>query len=199
MTTKTAEKRLKRIRRTCPAKVQERMSRATRENMYLTERPSVDYESLKCEFTLLGSTGNVYDITFGRLPQCTCPDYRKGNTTCKHILFVTTQIMGISPSDHMSYQMAYIGDELEEMYDKMEDKGNGKAFMAKKAVRKEYNTMNNDSLESKMAKMRLSCSSRTPNDSDYANLGKLQGQRSERDTSTYNAYHWEKYPYRRYN
>mmetsp|Transcript_14254 Transcript_14254/g.34612 ORF Transcript_14254/g.34612 Transcript_14254/m.34612 type:complete len:197 (+) Transcript_14254:55-645(+) len=195
MPTKT-EKRLKRIRHKCPAKVQERMVRATREKMKLAERPSVDWESLKCEFALLGSTGNVYNITFGRVPHCNCPDFHKGNTTCKHILFVTTQIMGYSPSDNMSYQAAYIGDELEEMYEQMEEKGNGKANMANKAVRKEYKTMD-DSLETKMSKMRLN--SRAPDDSDYVNLGKLQGQPSQRDTSTYRPYHWEKSPYRRYD
>lgn len=194
------EKRSKRIRNTCPTKVQERMRRATREKMYLLERPSVDWESLKCEFTLLGSTGNVYTTTFGRVPHCTCPDYAKGNTTCKHILFLTTQVMGISPTDKMSYQMAYIGDELEEMYEQMEEKGNGKAFLAKKVVRKEYKHTDdsNDYLASKMSKMALT-HSRVPSDSDYVNLGKLQGQRSERDTSTYRPYHWEKYPYYRYH
>jgi hypothetical protein len=70
----------------------------------------------------------------------------------------------------MPYQMASIGDELEDMYEKIEEKGNGKASLAKKAVRKEFNTMNNDSslLESKMSKMRLG--SRAPNDSDYVSL-----------------------------
>lgn len=193
------EKRLRRIRNSCPAKVQERMCRATGEKMHLMGRPAyiLDDESLKCEFTLMGSTGNIYDITFGRVPKCTCPDYRKGNTTCKHILFVTTQIMGYSPSDKMSYQMAYIGTELEQMYEQMEEKGNGKAFFAKKAVRKEYKTMD-DSLEKKMSKMSLK-SRKKPDDSDYVNLGPLQGQRSERDTSTYRPFHWEKPPYIRYN
>ena len=30
------------------------------------------------EFAVLGATGNVYDVTIGRFPRCTCPDYAKG-------------------------------------------------------------------------------------------------------------------------
>ena len=36
---------------------------------------------------LAGSTGNVYEVTIGRQPSCTCPDNQKGNQ-CKHIVYV---------------------------------------------------------------------------------------------------------------
>jgi len=188
------EKRLKRIRNVCPQKVKERLRRTC--DMYLVEYPVVDWDELKCEFIVLGSTGNVYNTTFGRVPHCTCPDYAKGNTTCKHILFLTTQIMGIDPNDKLAYQAAYIGEELEEMYNQMEDEGIDKALVANKSVRSAYSNSVDD-LGAQMSNMRL-ITTRPPEDEDYVNYGQLQGQRTTRDRSTYRPYHWEKPPYIRY-
>lgn len=42
-------------------------------------------------FTVLGSTGNVYDVRIDRLPTCTCPDFVKGNLW-KHIIFVVVKV-----------------------------------------------------------------------------------------------------------
>lgn len=36
---------------------------------------------------IAGTTGNIYTITIGKEPSCTCPDARKGNQ-CKHIVYV---------------------------------------------------------------------------------------------------------------
>ena len=36
---------------------------------------------------MAGTTGNIYTITISQIPQCTCPDNRKGNQ-CKHIVYV---------------------------------------------------------------------------------------------------------------
>lgn len=52
-------------------------------------------------FSVLGSTGNVYvmfaakacahcpqTVSMGTRPSCDCPDNLKGNSPCKHILFI---------------------------------------------------------------------------------------------------------------
>jgi hypothetical protein len=37
-------------------------------------------------FDIVGSTGNIYKTTVGKVPTCNCPDARKGNQ-CKHICY----------------------------------------------------------------------------------------------------------------
>ncbi|EIN06971.1 hypothetical protein PUNSTDRAFT_135671 [Punctularia strigosozonata HHB-11173 SS5] len=44
-------------------------------------------EQLREEFSVLGSTGNVYTVVIDKEPSCNCPDAQKGHT-CKHVLFV---------------------------------------------------------------------------------------------------------------
>lgn len=39
------------------------------------------------DFTIAGTTGNVYDVQIGRVPKCSCPHARYGNQ-CKHIIHV---------------------------------------------------------------------------------------------------------------
>jgi len=43
---------------------------------------------------MAGTTGNIYSITIGKLPGCTCPDAQKGNQ-CKHIVYVSSQVTTI--------------------------------------------------------------------------------------------------------
>ena len=191
------EKRLKRIRNKCPQKAQERMTRAIREDYKLVNRPIVDKQALTCKLVLLGSTGNSYKVNFGRNPTCTCPDHAKGNTTCKHILFVTTQIMGINPGHKLAYQAAYLGHELKGMYANVEKPGVWNRFKADQSVRRDY-SKTGQSLEARMAQVRNS-STTPPRDEHYVNYGKLQGLSAERDRSTYRPFHWEERPqYRRY-
>lgn len=40
---------------------------------------------LQEEFSVLGSTGNVYNVVVDHKPRCDCPDAMKGNH-CKHIV-----------------------------------------------------------------------------------------------------------------
>lgn len=41
------------------------------------------------EFDIVGTTGNIYKTTIGKVPFCNCPDGRKGNQ-CKHICYGTS-------------------------------------------------------------------------------------------------------------
>lgn len=38
------------------------------------------------QFAVVGSTGNLYETTIGKVPSCSCPDSKKGNQ-CKHIIY----------------------------------------------------------------------------------------------------------------
>jgi hypothetical protein len=67
------------------------------------------------EFTVLGSTGNVYTVTVRREPHCTCPDHAKGNL-CKHIIFVMLRVLGISADSNLWYQAALLQRELASIF-----------------------------------------------------------------------------------
>ena len=47
------------------------------------------------ELDVAGTTGNVYKVTVGKVPSCSCPDSSKGNQ-CKHIFYGTTSFLPIS-------------------------------------------------------------------------------------------------------
>ena len=113
------EKRLKRHRSSCPQAIQQRIDRAKTQRMFLVRKGAIQKESLSCEFVVLGSTGNIYNVTIQRLANCTCPDHAKGNL-CKHILFVLLKVMAINPNSSLIYQAAWIESELEEMFQQME-------------------------------------------------------------------------------
>ena len=44
------------------------------------------------EFDVAGTTGNLYKVTVGKVPFCSCPDSLKGNQ-CKHIFYGTSFIL----------------------------------------------------------------------------------------------------------
>jgi hypothetical protein len=58
---------------------------------------------------MAGSTGNIYHITVGRIPSCTCPDSMKGNQ-CKHIIYVLHNVL--KAPEHLRYQLAFLSSEL---------------------------------------------------------------------------------------
>lgn len=41
---------------------------------------------LEMKFDMVGTTGNIYKTTIGKIPECDCPDARKGHQ-CKHICY----------------------------------------------------------------------------------------------------------------
>lgn len=40
------------------------------------------------DFDIVGTTGNIYKVTVGKVPFCSCPDSQKGNQ-CKHVCYGT--------------------------------------------------------------------------------------------------------------
>eukprot|EP00986_Skeletonema_menzelii_P016083 scaffold13605_cov145-Skeletonema_menzelii.AAC.13 len=119
-TTKKApqEKRLKRFRSYPTTKIQERIDRALQQRLFLIESstpsscPQHGGPSIK--FSVLGSTGNVYEVTISKVPYCSCPDAAKGNL-CKHLLFVMLKVVGLPANHHLVYQSAYLTEELDQI------------------------------------------------------------------------------------
>lgn len=56
--------------------------------MFVVDRTRVGTDEIPGEkVDIVGTTGNIYTITIGKAPSCSCPDARKGNQ-CKHIIYV---------------------------------------------------------------------------------------------------------------
>ncbi|KAJ3851599.1 hypothetical protein EV368DRAFT_42771 [Lentinula lateritia] len=110
------EKRLARFRSTCPNDISVRLDRylAQAQRIYLIER-NREGNALKEEFTIQGSTGNVYTVTIDNVPHCNCPDHQKGHH-CKHLLFILVKVLQIPQSSNYWYQKALLSDELTEIF-----------------------------------------------------------------------------------
>ena len=141
----STEKRAKRYRATCPQSLRERLQRARTQRLYLVKQSDIPETvedpssggagSSKVEFTVLGSTGNVYTVTLAHVPSCNCPDHQKRQDLCKHILFTTLKVIGLDISDPLSYQKAYLSSELEVLFEKLRTRRVGGAVLANAKVR----------------------------------------------------------------
>jgi Ring finger domain/SWIM zinc finger len=136
------EERLRSFRSNPTHAIQDRIQRAQEQTMFLISKDDDEPDrELKWTFVVLGSTGNVYDVTIQRVPHCTCPDHAKGNL-CKHILFVLLKVMRVPSTSPLIYQQAWIRSELEEMMEGMRIRFQQvSGVMANAAVQKSYKTM----------------------------------------------------------
>ena len=74
--------------------INQRKFRGKTQKLYYIDRDFVSDDTQN--FSIMGSTGNVYIVTISTKPTCTCPDYVTRNKRCKHIFFVLLRIMKIS-------------------------------------------------------------------------------------------------------
>ncbi|KZT02390.1 uncharacterized protein LAESUDRAFT_762954 [Laetiporus sulphureus 93-53] len=108
------EKRGAMFRKKCLKSILERFDRVMRQRFYMVDRRRNDDE-LKEEFSVLGSTGNVYTVTIDRKPSCDCPDAKKGNH-CKHIIFIFLKVLQVTPQSGFWYQKALLTSELQHIF-----------------------------------------------------------------------------------
>lgn len=129
------EKRLKRYREKPTTAICQRIDRARTQRLYLVQRSEVN--DLACDFVVLGSTGNVYDVRVSKIPKCSCPDHARGNL-CKHILFIMLKVIGLDPGSPLVYQAAYLDEELGELFALMLSRRVGGSIMANEEVKATY-------------------------------------------------------------
>lgn len=67
------------------------------------------------DIDIVGSTGNIYKVTIGQLPSCTCPDHQKGNE-CKHKVYALHTVL--KAPERLVYQRAFLSSELREIFDR---------------------------------------------------------------------------------
>ncbi|KAI0362357.1 hypothetical protein OH77DRAFT_1515614 [Trametes cingulata] len=108
------EKRGAIFKKACPQNIIERVHRVERQRFFMIERKREGNE-LREEFSVLGSTGNVYTVTIDKKPSCTCPDAMKGNH-CKHILFIFLKVLQVTQKSGYWYQKALLTSELEDIF-----------------------------------------------------------------------------------
>lgn len=109
------EKRAARFR-TGTDKDRDRIDRALSQRLYLLRQDDTSTDgSLSKKFSVLGSTGNVYEVKISRVPSCTCPDFLRGHV-CKHIIFVIARVLRVSSSSPLLIQRALLQSELATMF-----------------------------------------------------------------------------------
>ncbi|KAG2389322.1 hypothetical protein C9374_013882 [Naegleria lovaniensis] len=108
------EKRSARFVPQCSSKILDRINRALKQRLFLIDRK--DRNGNRSEkFIVLGSTGNVYEVSICEKPTCNCPDFKRGNL-CKHILFVYLRVLRVSATSYIIYQKALLSAELESVF-----------------------------------------------------------------------------------
>ncbi|KAL4889669.1 hypothetical protein BDV59DRAFT_104435 [Aspergillus ambiguus] len=111
----TPERRERRFRSHPPKSFLERLHRARTQRMYVVGHTVTDAEGIpKITFDIVGTTGNIYKTTIGKVPVCDCPDGLKGNQ-CKHICYVLVNVL--KAPEHLQYQLAFLSSELREFLD----------------------------------------------------------------------------------
>ncbi len=65
-------------------------------------------------FAIMGTTGNVYDVTIDKTPSCTCPDHVSRKSRCKHILFVLARILSVDDPMKKNFSC----DDLKNIFNK---------------------------------------------------------------------------------
>jgi hypothetical protein len=107
----------------------------------------IDETKLLCrKFTILGSTGNVYDVLIHRFPSCNCPDFGRSHL-CKHILFVLLKVLHVPIESNLLYQRALLQSELKEIFCGLQTNDLGRV-LAKQEVIKAYHNKSSGKTES---------------------------------------------------
>jgi hypothetical protein len=74
-------------------------TKTTRKNRALTQKLYLVNNNENGNFAIMGSTGNVYNVSTNKLLTCTCPDYMTRKKRCKHIYFVLMRIFSVKNPD----------------------------------------------------------------------------------------------------
>lgn len=88
-----------------------RKIRGSTQNIFLIETIIDDIKEER-KYVVMGSTGNVYNVTIKEKPECTCPDFMTRNKRCKHVYFILIKVMKADNIDHEIYSK----EALEKMF-----------------------------------------------------------------------------------
>ncbi|KAH6669238.1 hypothetical protein B0J14DRAFT_115140 [Halenospora varia] len=110
------EKRLRPFVKEPDEDYKKKVKKIEKERLFMLDRSKgVDKDGFVCEnFSIAGSTGNVYDTTIGRSPKCICMDARMRGQKCKHINYALIKIL--RAPENLCYQLALLSTELESIF-----------------------------------------------------------------------------------
>jgi hypothetical protein len=136
------EKRLRRYRANPTIQIAIRIERAQTQSMFLVKTSEVAQTDSgpSITFIILGSTGNAYEVTFSKTPNCSCPDWRRGHL-CKHFLFIMLKVVGLSDDSPMVYQSSYLTCEVEGILQQLSERRAyilGSDIIANDAVQRQF-------------------------------------------------------------
>ncbi|KAF2002722.1 hypothetical protein P154DRAFT_544375 [Amniculicola lignicola CBS 123094] len=108
------EKRPRRFRAYAPQSYLEIKERALSQRLTVMGRERCGTTEVPEEKVLVaGSTGNLYTVHIGKVPDCDCPYAKKGNQ-CKHIIYVFLRVL--KAPEHVGYQLALLSSELQDLF-----------------------------------------------------------------------------------
>ncbi|PWZ00764.1 hypothetical protein BCV70DRAFT_200025 [Testicularia cyperi] len=85
-----------------------RLARVFLDRMYLVHRQKSTIMPNQEEFQVFGSRGNIYRVTVDYECKCTCIDFVKNKSPCKHMLFVYYKVLRL-PSSSPAYMFTTLG------------------------------------------------------------------------------------------
>ncbi|KAJ6094768.1 hypothetical protein N7467_002281 [Penicillium canescens] len=91
----------------------ERATRAKKEKMFVVNHKLDQVGNVPVvSFDIVGTTGNLYKTSIGKVPRCDCPDsrFRKGSSQCKHIIYVLVNVL--KAPEELQFQMSFLPAEL---------------------------------------------------------------------------------------
>jgi hypothetical protein len=107
------EKRARIFRKKAPQSYIAIKERALTQRLTVLSRERCGSDDMPGEKVIMaGSTGNVYTISIGLVPNCDCPHAKKGNQ-CKHIIYVMLRVL--KAREDVAYQLALVSSELREV------------------------------------------------------------------------------------
>lgn len=118
MTQASREGRLERFVATPSRRVKERIERAKEHRLLLVNLKVVERGEIAA--AVVGHTGNVYDVRVGARVLCTCLDFVKARSACKHLLFLFLRVFQLPDDDPRLWQRALLARELSELRHRLE-------------------------------------------------------------------------------
>ncbi|KAJ9297936.1 hypothetical protein DTO271G3_4157 [Paecilomyces variotii] len=109
------ERRARRFRNHPPNSFIQKLMRATTQRMFVVGQTRTGTDTVpEGKFDMVGTTGNIYRVTIGKVPSCSCPDASKRSDLCKHIIYVLVNVL--KAPEHLQYQLAFLSSELREIF-----------------------------------------------------------------------------------
>ncbi|TVY73615.1 E3 ubiquitin-protein ligase Zswim2 [Lachnellula suecica] len=92
-----------------------KLKKVRSERLFMLDRNKGFQNGHVCEnFDIAGSKGDVYEVTIGKSPKCTCMDARIRGQRCKHIKYALVIIL--KAPENLCYQDAFLSTELDSIF-----------------------------------------------------------------------------------